>query len=214
MSAAICTRTLRTGTYWTIVLDLQQPAFEKNDRFGVSFNKLDSRWNQTVFLVVVGKCCTWAWGFGRFRPRVFNNFRLKKNVTSLRRSITLRADTRRLLHCYFPAALFTKKLRFGSYRTIVSYPKQPSFENIAALVFHSTNLITDGSFNGTKFFGSYRTRVSNTFRVREGNFFALFFNFESRCKNTVTLLIVDSHAHRALRFGTYRTVVLGLQLPL
>ena len=50
--------------------------------------------------------------------------------------------------------------------------------------------------------------------MRKGNFFALFFNFESRCKNTVTLLIVDSHAHRALRFGTYRTVVLGLQLPL
>ena len=41
--------------------------------------------------------------------------------------------------------MFTKKLRFGSYRTIVLSPKQPSFEKIVALVFHSTNWTTDGS---------------------------------------------------------------------
>ena len=55
-------------------------------------------------------------------------------------------------------------------------------------------------FTGTKVFGSYRTRVYNNFRLEKGNFFAPFHNFESKCKNNVTLLIVDSHAHRALRF--------------
>ena len=41
------------------------------------------------------------------------------------------------------AAIFTKKLRFGTYRTIVLGPQQPSIEKIASLVFHSTNLTTD-----------------------------------------------------------------------
>ena len=79
----------------------------KDGRFDVSFNKLDSRWKQTVFLVVVGNCCTWSWGFGWYRPRFFNNFHLKK----------------------------------------LSY-------------------------------------------------LSSFFNFESRCKKTVTLLIVGSHVHQ------------------
>ena len=46
----------------------------KDDRFGVSLNKLASRWKQTVFMVVVGKCCTRAWGFGSFQLRVFKYF--------------------------------------------------------------------------------------------------------------------------------------------
>ena len=65
----------------------------------------------------------------------------------------------------------------------------------------------------TKSFSSYGTRVSNNFRLEKGNFFASFYNFESRCKNTVTLLIVDSHAHRALSFGIYRTIVLRPKQP-
>ena len=41
--------------------------------------------------------------------------------------------------------MFTKKLKLDSYRTTVLSPKQPSFEKIADLVFHSTKLTTDGS---------------------------------------------------------------------
>ena len=77
----------------------------------------------------------------------------------------------------------------------------------------SSSSFPQKSFPGTKSFGSYRTRVSNNFRLEKDNFFAPFYNFESRCKNTVTLLIVDSHAQRALRFGTYRTIVLGPKQP-
>ena len=105
--------------------------------------------------------------------------------------------------------MFTKKLRFGSYRTIVLSFKQPSFEKFAAFVFHSKNSTTDGSrlfsgscpqcFTGTKIFGSYWTRVSKNFRLKKGNFFASFYNFESSCKNAVTLLIVDSHVHRGTK---------------
>ena len=82
----------------------------KDGCFGVSFNKRDSRWKQTVFLVVVGNCCTWPRGFGWYRPRFFSNFHLK--------------------NCQI---------------------------------------------------------------------FASFYNFESRCKNTVTLLIVDSRVHRGTK---------------
>ena len=52
--------------------------------------------------------------------------------------MTLRADTRRLLHCYISAAMFLKKLNFDSYRTIYLSSKQPSSEKIAVSVFHST----------------------------------------------------------------------------
>ena len=38
-----------------------------------------------------------------------------------------------------------RALRFGTYRTIVLGPKQPSFEKKTPLVFHSTNLTTNGS---------------------------------------------------------------------
>ena len=43
------------------------------------------------------------------------------------------------------AATFTRTLRCGVYRTIVLGPQQPSIEKIAHLVYHSTNLTTDGS---------------------------------------------------------------------
>ena len=84
------------------------------------------------------------WGFGSYRTSL-QQISFEKIELSLLRSITLRADTRQLLHCSSSAAMFTKKLRFGSYRTIVLSPKQPSFEKIVALVFHSTNLTIDGS---------------------------------------------------------------------
>ena len=106
--------------------------------------------------------------------------------------------------------MFTGTLSFGSYRTIVLGPQQPSIEKIATLVFHSTNMTTDGSRlffwylsqtfpTGTYIFGTYRTRVSNNFHLKEGNFFASFYNFESRCENTVALLIVGSHVHRGTK---------------
>ena len=41
--------------------------------------------------------------------------------------------------------MLTGALRFGTYRTIVLGLKQPLLETIAALVFHSTNLIAGGS---------------------------------------------------------------------
>ena len=41
--------------------------------------------------------------------------------------------------------MFTRTLRFGTYRTIVSKPENPLFEKITALVFNSTNWTTDGS---------------------------------------------------------------------
>ena len=66
-----------------------------------------------------------------------------KNVISLLRSITLRAEGIRLLSCKLSAATFTWTLSFGIYRKIVLGPQKPSFENIAALVFQSTNLKTD-----------------------------------------------------------------------
>ena len=43
------------------------------------------------------------------------------------------------------AATFTGTLSFGTYRTIVLDPQQPSFQKMAASVFHSTNLTADGS---------------------------------------------------------------------
>ena len=43
------------------------------------------------------------------------------------------------------AATFTGTLSFGTYRTMVLDPQQPSFEKMAASVFHSTNLTADGS---------------------------------------------------------------------
>ena len=41
--------------------------------------------------------------------------------------------------------MFTGTKIFGSYRTIVLGPQQPSTQEIAHLVFHSTNVTTDGS---------------------------------------------------------------------
>ena len=43
---------------------------------------------------------------------------------------------------------------------------------------------------------SYRKGVSNNFRLEKGNFFASFYNFESRCKTTVALLNVGSNVHQ------------------
>ena len=147
------TGALRFGSYRTIVWSPHQPSFEKDDRFGVSLNKLDSRWKQTVFLVVVGNCCTRAWGFGSYQPRVFNYFH-KRIVISLLRSLALRADTRRLFHCYLSTAMFPKKQKFDSYRTIILSPKQPSFKKIAASVFHSTKF--DDSWKQTVFLVAVR----------------------------------------------------------
>ena len=100
--------------------------------------------------------------------------------------------------------MFTNKIKFGGYWTIVLGSKQPSFEKIAALVFHSINLTTDGSrlflvvvrnkFHRDKKFW-YLSNESLQ-QPKKGNFFASFYNFESRCKKTVTLLIVGIHVHQ------------------
>ena len=88
--------------------------------------------------------------FGSYRTRVSTNFLLKKSHF-LCRSIVWSACAKRLLYCNVSAAMFTKKLRFASYRTIVLGSEQPSLEKVAPLVFHSTNLTTDGSrlFSGS-----------------------------------------------------------------
>ena len=102
-------------------------------------------------------------------------------------------------------AMFTETLRFIIYRTIVSSPKQDSFEKSTASVFHSSSL-TDGSrlffwwlfgrsFTGTWIFGSYRTRVLNIFRLRKKAISLLRSITESRCKTTVTPPNVHSHVH-------------------
>ena len=54
------------------------------------------------------------------------------------------------------AATFTGTLSFGTYRTIVLDPQQPSFEKMAASVFHSTNLTAEGS---RQFSGSFQQTV-------------------------------------------------------
>ena len=55
-------------------------------------------------------------------------------------------------------------------------------------------------------------RESPTFSVfKKSNWFASFYNFESRCKKTVTMLIAGSYVHETLSFGSYRTIVLGPQ---
>ena len=53
--------------------------------------------------------------------------------------------------------MFTKKLRIGSYSTIVSSRKQPSFEKIAALVFPQQ---TGRRMGGDCFSGNWPQKVS------------------------------------------------------
>ena len=110
------------------------------------------------------------------------------------------------------AQIIIRSLSFGTYRTIVLGRQQPTFEKDAPLVFHSTNLTTVGSrlflssscrkkvFPGHEFSVAIERESPTTFVWKKGNFFASFYNFESRCKNTVTLLIVDSHVHRGTKF--------------
>ena len=109
--------------------------------------------------------------------------------------------------------MFTRILTFGTYWTIVLGHQQPSIEKIAPLVFHSTYLTTDGR-KQTVFSSSCPQKISlahefsvaierefpTTFVWKKGNFFASFYNFESRCKKTVTLLIVGSHVHWDTKF--------------
>ena len=89
--------------------------------------------------------------------------------------------------------------------------KQPSSEKIAALVFHSTNWTTDGSilFSGScpqkkslgQIFSVAIEKESPTTSVlKKGNWFASFYNFESRCKKTVTMLFADSYVHWDTKF--------------
>ena len=108
--------------------------------------------------------------------------------------------------------MFTRTLTFGTYWTIVLGHQQPSIEKIAPLVFHSTYLTTDGSklfflvVVHKKFLWhmNFPLLLKEWFQQlsfeKKGNFFASFYNFESRCKKTVTLLIVGSHVHWNTKF--------------
>ena len=58
-----------------------------------------------------------------------------KKVIDLLRFITLRADARRLLQCYLPAATSTGTLSFGSYRTIVLGPQQSQLRRLPLWCF-------------------------------------------------------------------------------
>ena len=134
-----------------------------------------------------------------------------KKVSPFSCSIILSADARRLLYCQVSVTMFTRTLRFGSYRTIVLGPKQPSFEKIAALLFHSTNLTTDGSrlfmwylstkgFLGTWIFGSYQTRVSNNLLLKKTQFFVSFNYLKCRRKKNVIPISVCSNVHQDTKF--------------
>ena len=124
---------------------MSSPTFNREDCiFGVSYNKLNDKWKQTVFS---GSCLR------KISPGLEVSVAIKqeslptffwKTFSSMSRSIIWSAGVKSLLYCKLPAAMFTKRLRFGSNQTIVLSPKQPSFERIAALVFHSTNVTTDG----------------------------------------------------------------------
>ena len=88
------------------------------------------------------------------------------------------------------AATFTWTLSFGTYRTIVLDPQNPSFEEMAASVFHPTNLTADGS---RQFSGSFQQTVvsghtvpvaikpgpSTTSFEKKCNFFASFHKFRA-----------------------------------
>ena len=56
-----------------------------------------------------------------------------------------KTDEKRLLYCYVLAAMFTRTLKFGTYRTKDLGPQESSTEKMAASLFHSTNLTADGS---------------------------------------------------------------------
>ena len=103
--------------------------------------------------------------------------------------------------------MFTGTQCFGSYRTIVLGPQQPSIEKIATLVFHSTNLTTDVSrlfflvvlrkfFSVTWSFFSYQTRVSYNYPLKKSQFYDSFDYLECRLKKTVILLSVGSKDHQ------------------
>ena len=75
-------------------------SFIRNDcRFVVSFNKLDDRLNQTVFLVVVCKILYLDLRFRMLPHESLQEPSNEKRVNSMPRSIILRADARRLLYC-------------------------------------------------------------------------------------------------------------------
>ena len=103
--------------------------------------------------------------------------------------------------------MFTRTLRFGTYRTIVLDPQKPSFKQIAALVFQSAILTAHEnwlfflqlfaqSFTGTWSFGSYQTRVSSNFLLKKSQFYVSFNYLECRRKKTVLLLSVGSKVHQ------------------
>ena len=135
MSTAMFTRAQRFGTYRTIVLFTQESSIEKMAALVFPSTNLATDVSRLCFLYLSAKSFTWNEVLVALEL-FFNKFHLKKIEISSLRSIIFRADTRRLLHCYLSATMFTKTLRFLSYRTIVLVPKQLSFEKIAALVFH------------------------------------------------------------------------------
>ena len=147
----------------------------------------------------------------------------EKKVSSNSCWIILSADARRLLYCQGSAAMFTRTLRFGSYRTKVLGPQQPSLEKIAASMIYSTHLTADGSrlffyrqyvVPGHEVPVAIERESPTTFVRKKCNFVASFQNSESRGNEIVTLLIVSSNVLTwTLNFVIYRTIDLGHQNP-
>ena len=111
------------------------------------------------------------------------------------------------------AATFTATLSFGTYRTIVLDPQQPSFKKMAASVFHSTNLKLDSRWKQTAFSGRCWQKIVPGLAVLvaikpgpsttsfEKNYFLCFVpQFQSRCMKSATLLTVGSHVHWDTKF--------------
>ena len=92
------TRARIFGTYRTIVLDPQESSFEKLAALRFPSTNLATDGCRLFFLAIDRKKFYLEWGFGSYRTSL-QHISFEKIEICLLRSITLRADTRRLLHC-------------------------------------------------------------------------------------------------------------------
>ena len=92
------TRTRTFGTYRTIVLGNQQPSIEKIAPLVFHSTTLTTDGSRLFFLVVVRKKFPRDMNFPYLSKESLQQLSFEKMVNSFLRSVTLRADARRLLH--------------------------------------------------------------------------------------------------------------------
>ena len=111
------TRSLRFGTYRTIVLGPQQPSIEKIASLVFHSTNLTTDGSTLFSVVVVCQKFPQAWSFGSYQTRVYKSLTTSvwTKVSSMSRSIIWSAGAKRLLNCLVPAATFTRALRFDNY---------------------------------------------------------------------------------------------------